>query len=664
MEWNQLFLEKEDWQKKTFDRIKRDLISARDNRFIRYDNSEETHLVMIYGKPQVGKTTLILNMIGLKDECFDDVYKTLRAGVPHGNSSTSTAIIYAKSINEKYGCSLSTLNDLSSKTIEYFDSSGMIRHLKKIRQQVEDNGIDSGCILFIYIPNNYFVQDQTVNNISIMDMPGDGSRNHKEDIHVQNLLTKYIPISSVCIIACPSNEIVSLETTVLPNHLDWKRMPHRFVIVVTRAYNNETARRFFDTKRTQRHSSFYEYIRDRYTKEVRKILGERNQTEVYPVDVGDTLTMLCTEIIESEADRKEVIETKKQILSDLRRFIVEHKGEKLKSALMDLEIVVKHYGEDQLLDIERKIEELTSKNDDKNTLIKQTTKDIHYLQKDSDRSELEEEISKLSSIRCEFGKLRSECISLFSSQIKTFIADKALYKSSKDGEYLKDKEQVVLQKMREIISTGIAEYTQKLKKLIREAEIEIELNESNIISYVDSNYILSMQSVFYPSKKGVFSKKEKVLLKKIDSFCCSIQEHTNILLDDYVDSCILKVDDAIRENKNTIADIDRSISLQKEKIQRYQNELIILSRQKYSLQVQRDEIEMKRRQDEKTLATYLDYANQSYMEQRRQIVNNINTAKDINEKVLFILLLGLVDKDYQKVTGGINEESYKHTGSK
>ena len=96
MEWSHFFLNKVDWQRKTFEMIKKDLISARDNHFVKYDCAEENHLVMIYGKSQVGKTTLILNMIGIKTECFFEVYETLRAGVPRGNSSTSTAIIYTK----------------------------------------------------------------------------------------------------------------------------------------------------------------------------------------------------------------------------------------------------------------------------------------------------------------------------------------------------------------------------------------------------------------------------------------------------------------------------------------------------------------------------------------------------------------------------------------
>ena len=45
--------------------------------------------------------------------------------------ATSTAIIYTKSVNEQYGCALSSLNDLSSKDTQYYDKKGMIRHLER-----------------------------------------------------------------------------------------------------------------------------------------------------------------------------------------------------------------------------------------------------------------------------------------------------------------------------------------------------------------------------------------------------------------------------------------------------------------------------------------------------------------------------------------------------
>lgn len=93
MEWSQQFLDKEYWQRNTFERIKNDLLSVKGNRFVQYGGSKEKYLVMVYGKSQVGKSTMILSMIGIDDRFFQEVYDTLRAGIPRGNSSTSTAII-------------------------------------------------------------------------------------------------------------------------------------------------------------------------------------------------------------------------------------------------------------------------------------------------------------------------------------------------------------------------------------------------------------------------------------------------------------------------------------------------------------------------------------------------------------------------------------------
>ena len=61
--------------------------------------------------------------------------------------ATSIAIIYAKSVNEQYGCALSSLNDLSSKDTQYYDKKGIIRHLEKIRQQAENNRMSPNSIL-------------------------------------------------------------------------------------------------------------------------------------------------------------------------------------------------------------------------------------------------------------------------------------------------------------------------------------------------------------------------------------------------------------------------------------------------------------------------------------------------------------------------------------
>ena len=105
----QLFQRRSDWQEKAFNELKDDLTATKDNRFLKYQDENETYLVMICGKSQIGKSTLILKMIGIRDENFNDVYNTLRAGSPQGNSSTVTAIIYAKSATDKYALAFAKL---------------------------------------------------------------------------------------------------------------------------------------------------------------------------------------------------------------------------------------------------------------------------------------------------------------------------------------------------------------------------------------------------------------------------------------------------------------------------------------------------------------------------------------------------------------------------
>lgn len=665
MEWNQLFPKKEDWQRTTFDRIKRDLISAKDNRVIRYDNAQEDHLVMIYGESQVGKTTLILNMIGLKDACFPEVYETLRAGISKGNSSTSTAIIYSKSVNEKYGCALASVNDLSTRKTEYFDKKGMVRYLQKIREQVESNRLGTDNVLFVYIPSSYFVPDPAANSISIMDMPGTRSRNHKEDMHVQSLMAKYIPVSSVCIIACRSNEIQSLEAMVLPNQLDWKRMDHRFILVITHAYSDETTRNYFKVPASKRKKPFYEDVREEYTQEIRKILGSNNQTEVYPVDVGDSLAMLCSKEIERENDRKEIIAAKNRILSDLRGSIVKHKGDRLKSALLDLDVIVKNYGRAELRYI---AEEISTSNDrirHREQLIKRAEEYRRQLSGDgSEKAEIKMEIRHLQKTRSELARLLSGCISGLPGQAKQYIEERALYKYSGGEKYLKDKEESLIAYLRTSISEETERYIERFSKLVGQADIGVAVNISEIRSRIDSECVLAKKDDLYPPQKGFFSKREKVSICRVESTCGTMQKNINEMLNGCVNAYISKVNGVIKKREGRVRSIDRSISAQTSVIEKYKGEIQSFRQGIKELHRQREDIERKRKQDQETLAMYLSYADSAYAEQRREVIRQINRSRLADDKILLILFLGLLDKDYHKITGGIHEDSYQYAVAK
>ena len=232
----QLFQRRSDWQEKAFNELKDDLTATKDNRFLKYQDENETYLVMICGKSQIGKSTLILKMIGIRDENFNDVYNTLRAGSPQGNSSTVTAIIYAKSATDKYALAFAKLDEPTPEK-KYYDAKEMVRALQQVRQDVESGQRTSTDeILFIDIPQSFFMEESEVGSIRIIDMPGVQSANDRERPHVENLINAYLPFSQVCIVACNAADIQSLGSMELPGKVSWQNRPERFIVVSTGSY--------------------------------------------------------------------------------------------------------------------------------------------------------------------------------------------------------------------------------------------------------------------------------------------------------------------------------------------------------------------------------------------------------------------------------------------
>ena len=124
----------------------------------------------------------------------------------------------------------------SDGCIELCTDTELQEKIREVRMKVE---VDSASkdILHIYIPQKYFSK-KVINEagLNIVDLPGDGSRNIKEKSHVDAMINKYMALATVNIIACKANEIQSLETLKLPINVDWKNLPHKYIVVITNSY--------------------------------------------------------------------------------------------------------------------------------------------------------------------------------------------------------------------------------------------------------------------------------------------------------------------------------------------------------------------------------------------------------------------------------------------
>lgn len=658
MEWEHLFIEKNNWQRDTFERIKRSLISAKDSHFIKYDSSDENHLVIVYGKSQVGKTTLILNMIGIKEENFKEVHDTLRAGIPRGNSSTSTAIIYTKSNNQQYGFSLSKINSVVDKKIEYYDCSGMINRLDDMRKAVEKNKVNTEDILYIYIPNNYFTDDAKKCNISIMDMPGIESKNQKEKVHVENLMTRYIPAASVCLIVCRSNDIQHLENLKLPNGINWRNMYHKFILVITHAYINGNIKSYFNNIKSERKTGFFEYVTNSYIQEIRNVLGNKNQTEVFPIDVGDSLIKLCKEEIKNSSDCSEIIKTKNQTLENLRKAILNHEGERLKSALADLREIVDCYGSDEIDEIDSKIK--SNKNnirekENKIQKINEYIKDIAVY-----RQDLYEDKQKKISIEVNFNNILFNINQYWNLNIEKYIEEEKIFKGKGYKRYLKDKNKKLISYMRDYGIKFIDDFMKNINQIISSEDIKISISSQYYLEQVDL-LILYYENIIYPEKVILLSPK--VYLSEIQNYYNEIKEKVDDLLKEFLNKYIEVIETSIYETQQKIDYFNSSEKKQLKNIKNYKDNISKLNIEICELENDKLIIENQKKQDKDSLNMYLKYAEEAYLSQRNDIIKRINTVSSVNDKMLLILFMGILDKDYIKITGGTNENTNKYRTS-
>ena len=299
------------------------------------DNSELEKNVIVFGKSQVGKTNFILTLLGIDMNYQNKVSKILRAGEKKGNSSTSTAILYTNSSNEYFGLSyITNINDKSNP--KYYEEHETFQNdLRQIRKDVECNN-QNGLILKIYIPKQYFINDIN-KNINIIDMPGVGSRNTKENDHIKKLLGIYYNTADLKIIVARADDIESLGKKL--NFLseydaeNWKYERHNFMVVLTYSYTLENIKKYF--KRKKREISFNEYVYKQFEKTSSLVLGDNYSVEIYPIDVGESFKILY-DSLNDDKDKKELVSLQQYTLNKISASILERQSDSLESVVQRL----------------------------------------------------------------------------------------------------------------------------------------------------------------------------------------------------------------------------------------------------------------------------------------------------------------------------------------
>ena len=661
MTLDRLFHDKGYWQEDAFNRIKSALLSVKGIRFFQYSHTAATHFVCVYGKSQVGKTTLILNMIGLKDECKRDVAEVLRGGIALGNSSTSTAIIYSQSESDKYGVRTETLEGKILSRVEDCTSDEMRQKLQSIRSDVEKNSFSNNAILHIFIPKYFFSSSENETKISILDLPGIESRNIHEKAHVESLMNRYIPISSVCIIACTANKIQDLKKYELPNNIDWKNLPHRFFVVITRSYSAGSIKEYFKSPRNQRKTRFKDFLLNQYKEDLSKILGKDFMTKIFLLDMGDSFVSLCKELI-NEEDRGEVTETRDFYLSSLRESISSSKGYNLQSCIKELRAIVNKIEESKIIQLK---EIAKKKEEEKNEIFKRKEKlESNRNNNKFKIQEFESSIEKLNNLNKTVENELLKAATSFSDNliviIKKEIVEKSLFKDKNGIRYFYDKNRVCMKGIQNHLMILGETIRSQVPLLLKGSEFNIDFYPSSIANSIYSQFAKMYEKELYPPSsfiKNLFGNSPKVDISSAYSY---IQQIKTIIQSEIRSSVIVECQTKIRKKrddylvdskwrKSKLKEEENEIKSKEEELKRIKNEIDENNEELLAVGNQK-------RQDEQTLDEYLKHAKETYLSQRNEIFESINSKKTSPpDKFLYIILLGIIDKDYKNITNESNE---------
>ena len=236
--WQRLESRQSEWAFRAYDRLIKTLSHDVQERIqLRRSNAEP--YVVIFGKTQVGKTTLLLDLMGIDLQQIAMLSHVLRGGREAGKSATATTMEYRRSTDQRWGLFVQL------KTCWFASDDDMTQALGLLRKQMERGElvVDSPCI--VHIPGRFFrIQTPGAPGVRILDLPGDNPANIEEQKHVNQMAKTYLPFADLVLLIGRGDDLSFLQPEVitLPGIEDWQAMPHRFRIVTTYSYSAQSVK--------------------------------------------------------------------------------------------------------------------------------------------------------------------------------------------------------------------------------------------------------------------------------------------------------------------------------------------------------------------------------------------------------------------------------------
>ncbi|WP_404459762.1 hypothetical protein [Sutcliffiella horikoshii] len=283
--WDNVYQKRWDWAHKAEKEFKQSLQKLQVDEAVHNDNLSEI-TIGVYGPTQVGKSTLILRLLGIRQDSIETVSGWLRGKRTLGHSATVTATEYKLSQDEYF-------HFFSKETGWKRNLTGpqMEQTLFEVRSHVETKGQISTDQLVIEISNLYFDTEIPAHNLNLVDLPGVYSAEEAEQKQVRECIERWLPICEIILLvedATVINNYVQLEDE---NVKYWMNETDRFRLVPTHAASLESVQKELSENLT------IETLKNYYTNELFFSLEGKLETHeissiLYPIEIGKSLESL------------------------------------------------------------------------------------------------------------------------------------------------------------------------------------------------------------------------------------------------------------------------------------------------------------------------------------------------------------------------------------
>jgi hypothetical protein len=315
--WGDLHADKLGWAYRAYGRFIGEL-SEDVRAHLTHGAADQEPYVVVFGRTQVGKTTLILELMGLEADAQDRVGRVLRGGREFGKSATATTMEYRRSPDCDW-----YLDDGESRRRIVSDDE-MCEALGELRLRMSERRLRAEKPVVVSIPENCFAHGREGGvGTRMLDLPGDSPADEVEREHVERMAKRYVPHADLILLVGRGDDLSFLNPAALtlPSIEDWQFVPNRFRIVTTFSFTPDTVQKF---ARDHEGELRPEHFRARLLKQIgtfgRPLSPEADNPErFFPLEFGRSWqTMLVDDNEFSGRVEPAVNQLKAQLHADIR----------------------------------------------------------------------------------------------------------------------------------------------------------------------------------------------------------------------------------------------------------------------------------------------------------------------------------------------------------